>query len=255
MPSIVGICARFYTCIITVQVASKNVLVLVLVQYCQNVTLDRPGFVLGQYQRPPIPVYFFSRISHTLLQSHITSHSFIEYLRNTKHNLGGKTNDTAGGSRASVSGLERVGMATLSKIVLTTVDNDGSANNGVVTSQLEKRVLENTLGNTLRVSLDVSEVTNVSLRVGGTTVVLLEGVEVGAGRSAAVGVVTKLVDVESSLSVGIVALDVVGDSDGAGLRVLLESDSTGDLGISSKNSDWVRMCSVGKWRTTTWTIP
>lgn len=139
-------------------------------------------------------------------------------------------------------------MAALSKIVLAAVDNNGSANNGVVAGQLEKSVLENTLGNTLRVGLDVSEVTNVSLGVGGSTVVLLEGVEVGAGRGAAVGVVTKLVDVESSLGVGIVALDVVGDSDGAGLRVLLESDSTGDLGISSKNSDWVRCVGGVGWR-------
>lgn len=138
-------------------------------------------------------------------------------------------------------------MAALSKIVLAAVDNDGSANNGVVAGQLEKSVLENTLGNTLGVGLDVSEVTNVSLGVGGSTVVLLEGVEVGAGRGAAVGVVSKLVDVESSLGVGIVALDVVGDGDGAGLRVLLESDSTGDLGISSKNSDWVRCVCVCVW--------
>jgi hypothetical protein len=37
---------------------------------------------------------------------------------------------------------------------------------------------------------------------------LAEGVEVGTSRGAAVGVVTELVDVEATLSVGIVAGDV-----------------------------------------------
>lgn len=142
-------------------------------------------------------------------------------------------------------------MATLSKIVLTTVDHDSSADNGVLTDKLEEVVLENTLGSSGSVSLDVTEVTNVSLGVSGSTVVLLEGVEVGAGGSAAVGVVTKLVNVESTLSVGLVTSDVVSDSDGSGLGLLLESDSTGDLGISSKNSDLVSF-TFGKsvWGTT-----
>jgi hypothetical protein len=45
---------------------------------------------------------------------------------------------------------------------------------------------------------------------------------VRARAGAAVGVVTELVDVEATLSVGIVARDVVGDGGGAGLGALLE---------------------------------
>lgn len=56
-----------------------------------------------------------------------------------------------------------------------------------------------------------TEVTNVPLRVRGGTVVLAVGVEVGTGRGTAVGVVSKLVDVEASLGVGVEVLDLIGD--------------------------------------------
>lgn len=60
---------------------------------------------------------------------------------------------------------------------------------------------------------------------------------VRAGRGAAVGVVTKGVDVETTLRVGVVAGDVVGDGGRGTLRSLLEDDGAGDLGVSSKNAD------------------
>lgn len=41
--------------------------------------------------------------------------------------------------------------------------------------------------------------------------VLAVGVEVGTGRGTAVGVVSKLVDVEASLGVGVEVLDLIGD--------------------------------------------
>lgn len=56
-----------------------------------------------------------------------------------------------------------------------------------------------------------TEVTNVPLRVRGSTVVLAVGVEVGTGRGTAVGVVSKFVDVEASLGVGVEVLDLIGD--------------------------------------------
>ena len=63
---------------------------------------------------------------------------------------------------------------------------------------------------------------------------------------AAVGVVTKLVDVHATLSIGVVALDVVGDSGGAGLRGLLEGDGAGDGRVTTKDCDCSRK-SVQPW--------
>lgn len=60
---------------------------------------------------------------------------------------------------------------------------------------------------------------------------------VGTGGGAAVGVVTELVDVEATLSVGVVAGNVPGDGGGDGLVGLLESDSTGDLRVTTDNSN------------------
>lgn len=54
---------------------------------------------------------------------------------------------------------------------------------------------------------------------------------------AAVGVVTELVDVEATLGVGVVALDVPGDGGGRVLVGLLEGDSAGDLGVTAENSN------------------
>lgn len=60
---------------------------------------------------------------------------------------------------------------------------------------------------------------------------------VRASGGAAVGVVTELVDMEGTLSVGVVAGDVPGDG-GKGVRVrLLEGDGAGDLGVSAENSN------------------
>lgn len=60
---------------------------------------------------------------------------------------------------------------------------------------------------------------------------------VRASGGAAVGVVTELVDMEGTLSVGVVAGDVPGDS-GRGVGVsLLEGDGAGDFGVSTENSN------------------
>lgn len=54
---------------------------------------------------------------------------------------------------------------------------------------------------------------------------------------AAVGVVTELVDMEATLGVGVVALDVPRDSGGRVLVGLLEGDSAGDLGVTTEDSN------------------
>ena len=59
-----------------------------------------------------------------------------------------------------------------------------------------------------------------------------------AGRGAAVGVVTEGVDVHATLSVGIVAGDVPCDGGAGGLGGLLEGDGTGDLGVTTEDSNY-----------------
>jgi hypothetical protein len=60
---------------------------------------------------------------------------------------------------------------------------------------------------------------------------------VGTGRCAAVGVVTELVNVESTLSVGVVTGNVPGDSGRGTLGGLLEGDGAGDLRVTTENSN------------------
>lgn len=60
---------------------------------------------------------------------------------------------------------------------------------------------------------------------------------VRTGGGAAVGVVTELVDVETTLSVGVVAGNVPGDGGGDRLVGLLEGNSTGDLRVTTDNSN------------------
>lgn len=55
----------------------------------------------------------------------------------------------------------------------------------------------------------------------------------GSSGSAAVGVVTELMDVHSTLSIGIVASDVPCDGGWGGLGSLLEGNGSGDLGVTS----------------------
>lgn len=58
-----------------------------------------------------------------------------------------------------------------------------------------------------------------------------------SGRGASVGVVAELVDVHSTLGVGIVAADVVGDGGWGRLRGLLKGHGAFDLRVSSDDGD------------------
>lgn len=59
-----------------------------------------------------------------------------------------------------------------------------------------------------------------------------------ASRSAAVGVVSESVNMETSLGVGVVAGDIPGDLGGRRLGVLLEDDSSGDLAVTTDHADY-----------------
>lgn len=63
---------------------------------------------------------------------------------------------------------------------------------------------------------------------------------------AAVGVVTELMNVHATLSIGIIASDVPCDGCGGVLGFLFECDGTGDLGVTSDACNWrdgVLVCS------------
>ena len=61
-----------------------------------------------------------------------------------------------------------------------------------------------------------------------------------ASTSAAVGVVTELMDVHATLGVGVVACDIPGDGGGRGLGGLLKCHMASDLGVSSKDRNYKR---------------
>jgi len=77
----------------------------------------------------------------------------------------------------------------------------------------------------------------MTLGIAGSAVLLAVRVEVGTSRGATVGVVTKGVDVEATLGVGVVASDVVGDGGGRRLGLLLEDNGTRDLGVTTEDSN------------------
>lgn len=61
-----------------------------------------------------------------------------------------------------------------------------------------------------------------------------------AGGGAAIGVVTEGVDVHATLRVGVVAGYVPRNGGRSRLGGLLEGDGSGDLGVTSDDSNWKR---------------
>ena len=114
----------------------------------------------------------------------------------------------------------------------------------------------------LTVGLEIAEIANMTVRVVWGSVPFAEGVDyvssvsgppledesifqsrrhtVGACRCAAIGVVTELVDVHATLSIGVVAGNVVGDGGGGGFVRLFEGHLARDLGVSSEDGDCVQ---------------
>jgi len=60
----------------------------------------------------------------------------------------------------------------------------------------------------------------------------------GSSGGAAVGVVAKGMNVHATLGIRVVAGDVPADGGGSILRLLLEGDSTRDLGVSTDDGNW-----------------
>lgn len=132
------------------------------------------------------------------------------------------------------------------------------ANDAVGANQLDEAVLDGALGIALAIRVNVAEIADVAGVIRGSTVVLAVGVNwmgesafllgsiyrgsfeqrtVRAGRGAAVGVVTKSVNVEAALSVGVVAGHVPGDGGGSRLGLLLKDDGAIDLAVTTEDGN------------------
>jgi len=142
-------------------------------------------------------------------------------------------------SRAStgIPSLLGFGMATLAQVVGSGVDHDGPPDNAVRPDELDMAVLNATFGGTLAVGIYIPEVTNVAILILRGTVLLVEGVKVWAGRGTPVGIVSKGVNVESPLSIGIVTGDLPGDVCRRILGRLLERDSPLDVRIATEHGN------------------
>lgn len=138
-------------------------------------------------------------------------------------------------------------MTALAKVVDAGVHDNSAANDRVLANELDEKVLLLALGVAVRVGGDVAEITNVTDVVLGGTVVLLERVEVRTGRSAAVGVVAKLVDVEAAEGVGVVASQVPRHSGVVALLLLDEADNALDVRVTTQHSNWLLVFEFFSW--------
>lgn len=103
--------------------------------------------------------------------------------------------------------------------------------------QFDVFVLLGSLGNTLSVGLDVSQITNMSLLIFWRSVILIEWVEVGSCRRASVGVVTKFMNVHSTHSIWIVARDFIGNTCRRVFVLLGEGDNSTHSGVSTDDGN------------------
>lgn len=104
------------------------------------------------------------------------------YQQLPSHPLLGNTDDTASGTSASVASLLALLVAALAEVVGAGVDNDGAAEDALGADQLDVLVGDSALGVALGVGLEVAQVADVALAVGGSTVGLVVGVDWEGGR-------------------------------------------------------------------------
>lgn len=168
-----------------------------------------------------------------------TPHRFINKCRG---HLCGNTDNAASWAGTSVASLLALCVATLAKVISTGVDNDGAAEDAVWADELDVLVFDRALAVALAVGLEVAQVSYVALAVLWGAVLLAVGVEVWACRSASIGVVSKRMNVHTTLGIGIVASDIVGDLGWATLGVLLEGHLTLDIAVTTENCDCFDHC-------------
>lgn len=112
------------------------------------------------------------------------------------------SHDTAGSATASVTSLERVGVAAKTKVVLACVDDQRATKDRVGPDERNLLVGNVDVGSARAVSLDVAEVADVTLGGSRASVVLAVGVEVAAGTGATRAHVSKLMDAAAKIPEG-----------------------------------------------------
>jgi len=135
--------------------------------------------------------------------------------------LGGVTDDAASDSRTGVSGDLALGTCSFAEIVSVGVDNDRSADDAFVSAKSDSFILQLDFGHSGTIRFDVTQISRVPMIIAirRRSVFAVVGVEMGAGGGASVGVVAKLVDVESMQTFG-QPFDLALDVDGTLRRVL-----------------------------------
>jgi hypothetical protein len=98
-------------------------------------------------------------------------------LTSSHPNLLGDTNDTASRTSASVASLLALLVLALAEIVGAGVDNNSATKNALRADQLDELVRDGALGVALGVGLEVAQVADVALAVGGGAVGLVVGVD------------------------------------------------------------------------------
>lgn len=66
----------------------------------------------------------------------------------------------------------------------------------------------------------------------------------GSGRSASVGVVAELMDVEATLGIWVLATDIERDAGGGALASLFEGYGALDIGVTSNNSNCFKLLAI-----------
>jgi len=128
-------------------------------------------------------------------------------------------------------------VAAPAEVIGAAMDDDGATNDAVRADQLDQLIGNAALGIPLAVRLKVTQVTDMALVVFGGTVGFVVGVEVRSGARAAVGVVTKGVDVHAALGVRIVAGNAPCNLGGGALVGLLKSHGALDVGVATQNGN------------------
>lgn len=123
---------------------------------------------------------------------------------------------------ACMASGQRVIVASFAKIVSTSVEDNSTSNDTVGSVERDQAVLEVEEDETLPVGLHVAEVTDMPHPVSGCTMRLVVGVEVGSSSSASSAQVTRLVNMEAPLSIGVESGQIASDLHGTEHVILLE---------------------------------
>lgn len=201
-----------------------------------------------------------SASSHHVMKSSSTTSTSCQH-----NNLCCNSNDATSWTSSSIARLLALSVTTLSEIIGAGVDNNSAAENALGTNQLDQLVLHRALSIALSIGLEVSEITDVALRVLWCTVLLGVRVDCMRGRGweisihgpgeantamlccdthtvrssagAAVGVVSERVNVHTTLRVGVVTGNVPFNGRGRCLAVLGEGDGALDVGVTTENGN------------------